>query len=403
MEIPFGNVIGGEIDTSGRVVSLKSPVDGSTIGRVCMGQKEQAEKAIESAFEAFHNRWRDTDLNFRKSLLSKLAKRVEEKSDRYASLESINTGKTLRQSMFMDIPLAVSHIQYFAELLDFKTTREISHPEYPGTRGVIQHAPMGVVAAIAPWNVPMLMAVWKTVPALLSGNTVVLKPSQHTPLTALEFARDALEVGFPPGVFNVVAGPGEEIGNTLITDERVGMVSFTGSTSSGRKVASLAGQHLKKTTLELGGKSPNIVLPDADIEHAAKGILFGIFLNSGQLCESGSRLLVHKSIKGRLMREMGRLMMSMKAGNPMDMETDISAITTHEQLLKIRTLVEDGISEGATVVYQRDISNEVPQDGYYFPPMILDNIGEESEIGKEEIFGPVLTVKEFDRIDEAVG
>src|SRR5579875_144043 len=301
IDIPFGNIIGGEVVATGRVTQLESPVDGRVLGKLVLAGREETLKAIDSAFEAFHGKWAVTGVKKRQEILAKLASIVQDKSERYATLESLNTGKTLRQSMFMDIPLAISHMQYFAETKEFEFSRFIEHPEYPGTKGIVQNAPMGVVAAIAPWNVPLLMAVWKTAPTLLAGNTVVLKPSQYTPLTALELAHDALDAGLPPGVLNVVSGPGDEVGNTLLTDDRVAMVSFTGSTSTGRKVASLAGQYLKKVTLELGGKSPNIVLPDADISHAAKGVLFGIFLNSGQLCESGSRLIVHKSVKEKLL------------------------------------------------------------------------------------------------------
>lgn len=396
------NYIGGEFVEEGRRVTIRSPVDGKPITDVILANRKSTIDAIDSAYDSFKNSWSETTIRERQDLLARLARRVQEKSNEYAFMESINTGKTLRQSMLMDIPLGISHIEYFAGTDDFKFSREIIHPEYPDTKGIVQNAPMGVVGAIAPWNVPFLMAIWKIAPAILAGNTIVLKPSHHTPLTALELANDIKDAGFPPGVINIVAGTGDEVGNTICTDDRVSMVSFTGSTATGRKVMAMASEGLKKVTLELGGKSPNIVLPDADLDHAAKGILFGIFLNSGQLCESGSRLIVHSSVRERLISKMIDHLKGMKAGNPMDMETEISAITTESQLNKIGDLVHEGESQGARILYQRDLEESVPKGGLYFPPTIIDRVTDEMTVGKEEIFGPVLSVTEFHDQEEAV-
>ena len=396
------NFVNGEFVDEGRKVTVTSPVDGKPVSEVILADKKSTMEAIDSAYEAYYRSWAETTVRERQALLSKLARLVQEKSNEYAFMESINTGKTLRQSMLMDIPLGISHIEYFAGTDEFKFSREITHPEYPDTRGIVQNAPMGVVGAIAPWNVPFLMAVWKIAPAVLAGNTIVLKPSHHTPMTALNLAKDIRDAGFPPGVINIVAGTGSEVGNTICTDDRVSMVSFTGSTATGKKVMSMASESLKKVTLELGGKSPNIVLPDADLDHAAKGILFGIFLNSGQLCESGSRLIVHSSVREKLMGRMTEHLKNMKAGNPMDMETEISAITTGDQLKKIGNLVREGESQGARILYQRELGESVPEGGFYFPPTILDNVTDAMTVAKEEIFGPVLAVSEFKSADEAV-
>jgi acyl-CoA reductase-like NAD-dependent aldehyde dehydrogenase len=396
------NFVNGEFVDEGKKVTISSPVDGNPICDVILANKKSTLEAIDSAYEAYYRSWAETSVRERQAMLSRLARLVEEKSNEYATMESINTGKTLRQSMLMDIPLGISHIEYFAGTDEFKFSRDIMHPEYPDTRGIVQNAPMGVVGAIAPWNVPFLMAVWKIAPAVLAGNTVVLKPSHHTPLTALNLAKDIREAGFPPGVINIVAGNGSEVGNTICTDDRVSMVSFTGSTATGKKVMSMASESLKKVTLELGGKSPNIVMPDADLNHAAKGILFGIFLNSGQLCESGSRLIVHSSVREKLIRKMIEYLGNMKAGNPMDMETEISAITTGDQLKKIGSLVNEGESQGARILYQRELGESVPEGGFYFPPTILDNVTDAMTVAREEIFGPVLAVSEFNHVDEAV-
>ena len=396
------NFVNGEFVDEGRKVTVTSPVDGKPVSEVILADKKSTMEAIDSAYEAYYRSWAETTVRERQALLSKLARLVQEKSNEYAFMESINTGKTLRQSMLMDIPLGISHIEYFAGTDEFKFSREITHPEYPDTRGIVQNAPMGVVGAIAPWNVPFLMAVWKIAPAVLAGNTIVLKPSHHTPMTALNLAKDIRDAGFPPGVINIVAGTGSEVGNTICTDDRVSMVSFTGSTATGKKVMSMASESLKKVTLELGGKSPNIVLPDADMDHAAKGILFGIFLNSGQLCESGSRLIVHSSVREKLIGKMTEHLKNMKAGNPMDMETEISAITTGDQLKKIGNLLREGESQGARILYQRELGESVPEGGFYFPPTILDNVTDAMTVAKEEIFGPVLAVSEFKSADEAV-
>ena len=396
------NFVNGEFVDEGRKVTVTSPVDGKPVSEVILADKKSTMEAIDSAYEAYYRSWAETTVRERQALLSKLARLVQEKSNEYAFMESINTGKTLRQSMLMDIPLGISHIEYFAGTDEFKFSREITHPEYPDTRGIVQNAPMGVVGAIAPWNVPFLMAVWKIAPAVLAGNTIVLKPSHHTPMTALNLAKDIRDAGFPPGVINIVAGTGSEVGNTICTDDRVSMVSFTGSTATGKKVMSMASESLKKVTLELGGKSPNIVLPDADLDHAAKGILFGIFLNSGQLCESGSRLIVHSSVREKLIGKMTEHLKNMKAGDPMDMETEISAITTGDQLKKIGSLVREGESQGARILYQRELGESVPEGGFYFPPTILDNVTDAMTVAKEEIFGPVLAVSEFKSADEAV-
>ncbi len=398
----MGNYVNGEFVEDGKKSVLVSPADGSEVATVVLGNRKSAIEAIDAADAAFHKIWVRTTIGERQQYLAKLAALVQERSFEYAQAESANTGKTIRQSTLMDIPLGISHIEYFAKTSEFKFSREITHPEYPDTTGIVQNAPMGVVAAIAPWNVPFLMAVWKIAPAILAGNTVVLKPSHHTPITALMLAQDIQRAGFPPGVINIVTGTGQEVGNTLCTDDNVSMISFTGSTETGKSIMRMAAENLKKVTLELGGKSPNIVLPDADLDHAAKGILFGIFLNSGQLCESGSRLIVHRSVRDKLISAMERHLQSMKAGNPMDMETDISAITTREQLKKIETLVQEGETQGATVIFQRSIESEVPASGLFFPPTILGNVSADMTVAREEIFGPVLTVSEFSSEDEAI-
>ncbi|WP_287961142.1 aldehyde dehydrogenase family protein [Acidiplasma sp.] len=401
MEKIFGNFIDGKINEEGDKIKMISPSDGSTAGYCMETGRDATDYAVNSSLNAL-DKISKINLKERQKLLLKLADIIESKSEIYSNYESLNTGKTIRQSSFMDIPLGIEHIRYFGTVQDFRESREIEHPEYPGTRGIIQYVPMGTVAAIAPWNVPFLMAIWKVIPALLAGNSVVLKPSHYTPLTALELARDIKNAGFPDGSVNVISGKGKTTGNYLIENEKINMISFTGSTYTGKLVMEKAAKNLKKITLELGGKSPNIVFDDADIDRSVKGVLFGIYLNSGQLCESGSRLILSNKIRDKFMERMKYYLSNMVAGNPMDFNTDISAITNNDQLKKINNLMESGINEGATVYYSRDLKNKVPENGFYYPPTLLMDVKPDMKIFNEEIFGPVLSVTTFDTDNEAV-
>jgi acyl-CoA reductase-like NAD-dependent aldehyde dehydrogenase len=400
MKERYGNIIGGREDFEGEPVTLRSPADGSPITEVVFADRGKTEEAIDAAADAFR-KWSETSVRDRQDLLLRLSERVQSRAEEYSLIETMNTGKTIRQSTMMDVPLGIEHIRYFATTGEFPLTREIEHPEFPGTKGFVQYAPMGVVGAIAPWNVPLLMAIWKTAPALLAGNTVVLKPSHHTPLTALELAKDSVDVGFPRGVLNALAGKGGTVGQTLVSSPKVNMVSFTGSTATGERLLS-GSAGVKKFTLELGGKSPNIVFEDADLEKAVKGVMFGIYLNSGQLCESGSRLIVQTSIRDRFLSKLKGTMEKMRAGNPLDMETDVSAITTEEQKKKIETMVQGGLEDGAHMYYQKPIAQAVPKGGMYYAPSLLTEVPKSSELAREEVFGPVLVALDFEKEDDAV-
>jgi acyl-CoA reductase-like NAD-dependent aldehyde dehydrogenase len=400
MRARYGNIVGGREDFDGEVVPLRSPADGSHVTEVVHADRQKTLEAIDAATDAF-KKWSKTSLGDRQELLLRLADRVQSRAEEYSLLETQNTGKTIRQSTMMDVPLGIEHIRYFATTKEFPSTREIQHPEFPGTKGFVQYAPVGVVGAIAPWNVPFLMAVWKVAPALLAGNTVVLKPSHYTPLTALELARDAIEAGFPAGVLNALVGKGSTVGQALVSSPKVSLVSFTGSTATGEKLLSSSGG-VKKFTLELGGKSPNIVFEDADLEKAVKGVMFGIYLNSGQLCESGSRLIVQSSIREKFLSKLKDAMGRMRAGNPFDMETDVSAITTEEQKRKIETMVDGGLAQGARMFYQKPIAQAVPPGGLYYAPSLLTDVPKGSVLAREEIFGPVLVALEFKDEQEAI-
>ena len=397
----YGNFINGRWDYEGERRAIVSPADGSLAANVTEAGREKTAEAVDAAEHSFNRKWQKVSLSARRKMLMRLASSIQERSEEFALLESISTGKVIRQSALMDIPLAINCIDYYASMR-VRLSEKIEHPEFPRTEGIVQHVPMGVVGAIAPWNVPFLMAVWKTIPALLAGNTVVLKPSHYTPLTALELAAEAKRAGFPDGVFNVVTGRGETVGSELAENRKVNMLSFTGSTQTGKKLLRQSSDTIKKVALELGGKSPNMVFADADTDRALRGVLFGIFLNSGQLCESGSRLLVESSIKDSFLAGLRKLLDSMKYGNPMDMETDISAITTREQMDKIRSSVQQGISTGAVLWYRKELDGAVPEKGLFYPPTILTGVTREMSIADEELFGPVLTCITFDDEEEAI-
>ncbi|WP_298408940.1 aldehyde dehydrogenase family protein [Ferroplasma sp.] len=401
MDKVFGNIINGKEETDGEKISLNSPVDGSLIGYIVNAGREAVERAIKSSREAFMAFYASSTISSRQKLIGKLADIVQEKADIYAQLESQNTGKTIRQSTFMDIPLAISHIRYFAETDEFKFQRNITHPEYPGTEGIVQNAPMGVIASIAPWNVPFLMAVWKIIPPVLAGNSVVIKPSHYTPLTAMELVKDMKVAGFPDGLVNLVNGTGRTTGTYLIESDSIDMISFTGSTPTGSKVMEQAAKNIKKVSLELGGKSPNIVFADADLDHAVKGVIFGIFLNAGQLCESASRLIIEESVMDKFLEKMKIYLDSMKSGNPLDFDTDISAITTLEQKEKIDSLIRETVNAGGKIFYSRKMK-DAPDNGIYFPPTLLSGLHPASGVSDEEIFGPVLTVYPFRSEEEAI-
>ncbi len=398
--INYGNYIGGKWDREGTEYEIVSPINGKVFAKAVKASEAKTREAIDIAYEA-RGKWEAFTVSKRKKIFRRMVQIFEERMDDYARIEAENTGRTLRQSVFMDTNIALEHMKYFSTTNEFRASRKIKHPEYPQSYGIVQNMPIGVVGAITPWNVPLLMAVWKIFPALLAGNTMVLKPSHYTPATTFELVSDLEKAGLPEGVLNVVTGEGSVIGKALAQSEKVRGLSFTGSTETGRTVTRNAAGTIKKIVMELGGKSPNIVLEDADLERAAKGVLFGIFLHSGQLCESGSRLLVQSSIKDKFLKMLAFYADKMKGGDPLDMDTDIGAITTFDQYGKINKMMEKAVDDGANVYFRKNLKGNVPEGGFYIGPTILDNLSPRMEIASEEVFGPVLSVLEFESLDEA--
>jgi aldehyde dehydrogenase (NAD+) len=303
-------------------------------------------------------------------------------------LESMNGGKPIKESRDVDVPLAAAHFFYYAgwaDKLEFA---------FPGRRA----EPIGVAAQIIPWNFPLLMLAWKIAPALAAGNTVVLKPAETTPLTALLFAEICLQVGLPAGVVNIITGAGET-GAALVRHDDVDKVAFTGSTEVGKEIQRTVAGTGKKLTLELGGKAANIVFDDAPLDQTVEGIVNGIFFNQGHVCCAGSRLLVQETVADKLLAKLKRRLGTLRLGDPLDKNTDIGAINSRDQLEKIRRLVGVGVDEGAEL-YQPPC--EIPERGFYFPPTVFTGVSQSHRIAQEEIFGPVLSVMTFRTPAEAV-
>ena len=376
--------------------------DGSHIASVASGGVEDVDRAVAAARRSFDDRrWSDQPPATRKRVLLRLADLVREHLDELALLESLDVGKPIRDTLSVDVPSAANTFQWYAETID-KTYGEVG-PTGPDALSMVTREPIGVVGAIVPWNYPLIISAWKLGAALATGNSVVLKPASQSPLSALRLAELASEAGLPDGVLNVVTGPGAVLGSALARHAHVDKITFTGSTEVGKSLLRAVGESdVKAITLELGGKSPQIVLADVgDLEAAASTIGWGIFYNSGQTCNAGSRLIVHRSVSGELVERIAALGRELAPGEPLDPATRLGSIVDDRQLARILGYVDLGRSEGATVVAGGMRVRE-ESGGYFIPPTILDGVDNRWRVAREEIFGPVLTVTEFDDEDEAL-
>jgi aldehyde dehydrogenase (NAD+) len=383
----FGHFIQGtwQPPALGQYFDTTDPSNGETLAAVAQGSAADVDAAVEAAGAAFP-KWQAHTPHARARYLYSLARLVQKHSRRLAVLETIDNGKPIRESRDIDIPLVARHFYYHAGWA------QLLHQEFPG------YAACGVVGQIIPWNFPLLMLAWKIAPALATGNTVVLKPAEFTPLTALAFAEICQEAGLPPGVVNIVTGDGST-GELLVQHSGVAKIAFTGSTEVGRSIRRTTAQGHKRLSLELGGKSPFIVFEDADLDSAVEGLVDGIWLNQGQVCCAGSRLLMQESIAETLTARIRERMSTLRAGPPLDKAIDIGAIVASVQLDRIKRLVDQGIAEGATC-WQPKI--DLPSRGFYFPPTLLSNVHPTSVVAQEEIFGPVLAAMTFRTPPEAV-
>ncbi len=373
--------------------------DGSRIAAVAQGGLEDVGRAVAAARASFDDRrWADASPSRRKAVLLRLAESVRSNLEELALLESLDVGKPIRDTLAVDVPSAAKTIQWYAETID-KVYGEVG-PTSADSLSLITREPIGVVAAIVPWNYPLIISAWKLGAALATGNSVVLKPASQSPLTALRLAELASEAGLPDGVLNVVTGPGAVIGDALARDPRVDKLAFTGSTEVGLSLLRAIGEsEVKSISLELGGKSPQVVLADVgDLEAAASSIGWGIFYNSGQTCNAGSRLVVHRSVREELVERIAAMGRDLAPAEPLDPATQLGAIVDARQLERVLGYVRLGQEEGARLVSGGD-RVRVETGGFYVPPTVLDGVANEWRVAREEIFGPVLTVTEFD--DEA--
>jgi acyl-CoA reductase-like NAD-dependent aldehyde dehydrogenase len=387
---------------SGRTFTDIGPRDGRPIAEVAESDATDVDRAVAAARASFEDRrWADQSPKNRKRVLLRLAELIRADREQLALLESLDVGKPIRDTVSVDVPSCATTFQWYAEAID-KVYGEIG-PTGPEALSLVTREPVGVVAAIVPWNYPLIITAWKVAPALAAGNSVVLKPASQSPLSALRLAELAVDAGLPDGVLNVVPGPGATVGDALARHPGVDKVSFTGSTAVGLSLLRAIGEtDVKGVTLELGGKSPQLVLADVgDVEAAAETIGWGIFYNGGQTCNAGSRLVVHRSVRDELVERIGVLAAKLAPGEPLDPATRVGAIVDARQLDKVLGYVELGRDEGATIVAGGMRALE-ETGGYYVPPTILDRVDNAMRVAREEIFGPVLTVIEFDDEEEGL-
>jgi acyl-CoA reductase-like NAD-dependent aldehyde dehydrogenase len=389
----------GAVD--GRVFEDISPVNGRVVAEVARCGSADIDAAVAAARTAFDGgSWRRTDPATRKRTLQRFAQLIRNDIDRLAILETLDVGKPILNSVNVDVTFAADCIAYYAEFAD-KLYDEVA-PTAPHELALIRREPLGVVAAVVPWNYPLIISAWKLGPALLAGNSVVLKPAEQSPLTAIRLGELGLEAGLPPGVLNVVPGFGEEAGKPLALHVDVDMVSFTGSTEVGKLMLRYAGEsNMKRVALECGGKSPHVVMADADIEAAASGIAWGIYYNAGETCHAGSRVIVHERVKDALVEAIARVTATIPLGHPFEPATQMGALIDHGHMQRVLGYIDSGISQGARVAMGGKRAFE-ELGGYYVEATVLDNVQPSMRVAREEIFGPVLTMMTFTDEAEAV-
>ena len=384
---------------SGRTFDCVSPIDGKLLAKVADSGAADVDAAVAAARRAFDAHvWSGLNPRKRKSVLQRWARLMREHLDELSLLETLDAGKPIADTTSVDVPGAAYCVEWFAEAID-KVGGEVV-PSDHHLVGLVTREPIGVVAAVVPWNFPLLMAAWKFGPALAAGNSVVLKPSEKSPLTAIRVAQLAHDAGIPAGVFNVVPGGGEP-GKLLALHADVDCLAFTGSTNVGKLIMQYAGQsNLKRVWLELGGKSPNIVLPDCpDLDRAANAAAGAIFYNMGEMCTAGSRLLVHRDIKDAFLERLAVAARGYTPGNPLDPQTSMGAIVDQVQLDRVLGYIEAGRAEAKLLLGGSRVKQE--SGGFYIEPTVFD-VKPDAKIAREEIFGPVLSVITFDTVEEAV-
>jgi len=386
----YGLFIGGEFTEpeSGNYFASINPATEEKLADIAEAGSKDIDKAVKAARKAFEGPWSDLSAAQRGKYIFRLARMIQERAREFAVIESMDGGKPIRESRDVDIPLAAAHFFYYAgwaDKLDYAFPNRSAEP-------------LGVAGQIIPWNFPLLMLAWKIAPALATGNTVVLKPAETTPLTALKFAELCRDAGLPDGVVNIVTGFGET-GSLIVEHDDIDKIAFTGSTKVGKIIQKATAGTGKKVTLELGGKGANIIYEDAPINQAVEGIINAIFFNQGHVCCAGSRLFIQEGVADEVITKLKDRMATLIVGDPLDKNTDIGAINSKAQYERINEYLEIGLNEGAEI-YQANC--DLPDQGYFCPPTLFTGVGQSDRVVQEEIFGPVLTIQTFRTPDEAM-
>jgi len=384
----------------GQTIEVVNPATEEVIAEVASAEQADVDAAVAAARAALDGPWAKLSARERGRLVWRIGEKLMERADDIARLETLHNGKPIFESRQIEVPAAAECFQYYAGWAD-----KIHGETVPVKGNFLTYTlrePVGVVAAIVPWNFPLLLTSWKVAPALACGNTVIIKPASQTPLTALALAEIAHEVGLPPGVLNVVTGPGSQVGQMIVEHPGIDKVAFTGDTSTGKGIMRGSAETLKRITLELGGKSPNIVFPDADLDAAIRGATSGIFYGKGEVCAAGSRLLVDTSIKHEFIEKVAARAKKMAPGDPMDPRTRLGAISSRKQLETDLWYIETAKKEGATLLAGGGRADIGTGKGYFLQPTVFDDVTPGMTIAREEIFGPLLATIEFADVDEAI-
>lgn len=384
----YGHFIDGKFTKPANLYDAINPATEEVLAKVSHGTEKDVDNAVKAARNAYEKTWSKLSGSERGKYIYRIARIIQERARELAVAETLNNGKPIKETRDFDIPTSAAWFFYYAGWAD--------KLDYAGL-GPNPKA-HGVAAQVIPWNFPFMMLAWKVAPALAAGNTVVLKPAESTPLTAVLFAEICQQAELPAGVVNIVTGFGDT-GAALVGHKDVNKVAFTGSTEVGRKIAKQVAGSNKKVTLELGGKAANIVFDDAPIDQAVEGVINGIFFNQGHVCCAGSRLLIQENIHDEFMKKLKRRMETLRLGDPMDKNTDVGAINSKEQLDKINALVKQGVKEGGELWQP---ACKIPRNGFWFAPTVIDNVSPANTVAREEIFGPVLSVITFRTPAEAV-
>ena len=386
----YGLFIDGDFveSRSGRTFATTNPATEEHLADVAEGSKDDVDRAVAAARNAYEGHWGALSGRERGKYMFRIARQIQERARQFAVLETIDGGKPIRESRDVDIPMSAAWFFYYAGWAD-----KLEYA-FPGRRV----APHGVAGQIIPWNFPLMMAAWKLAPALATGNTVVLKPAETTPLTALLLADVIRDVGLPPGVVNIVTGAGAT-GAALVDHTGIDKLAFTGSTEVGKRIQRATSGRRLPLTLELGGKAAHIVFDDSAVDQAVEGIVNGIYFNQGHVCCAGSRLLVQESVAEEFTLRLKRRMAVLRLGDPLDKNTDVGAINSAEQLRRITDMVDAGVAEGADL---HQPACDLPERGYWYPPTVFTGVQQSHSVARDEIFGPVLTVQTFRTPQEAV-